>query len=1554
MATADLTPGADRVTDEQPSQSSERLRPLAALDARVRGIAGTSPTYGPGTRFTAWVLGAIQFLVGLTMIVAPAQFDGPAYDALRGHLTILGMGLVIAGLLLFVWQVLALDRTRLPQLSLLFAGAVFVLMSGGFLSAHIWTLSWMYGLFAFTLAFAAFGGESWLAAHHIDIFMLMVAVDRTFLGLFLALLRTRLNSAPYQFIQPFAAVWSLNMFFAAALLLIWQRRKDRLSHLALPLFAAMPMLAWTYEVGVRSNLVASVIANGLLTGGVLARVFIPDRFLSAPRDRLVNKMVAASAVALGAAVIVLVVALLHQTEAAYIQRTALDMNATGDVVSHASSEFIRTNVIKTRLLSKDPEVTGWDPDQQLAFVARVVNSDPDIIQISIENKDGITVVRSTGEQPNVDRRGVLPGVAKIFADHQPNWDVTLSLTQRVPVVSLREPILADDGSFNGAFIVQVPLTSLTRQLAQLPLDPKGRIVIVDDHGLVLAHPNPDVVLNRQDLSGSPPVRAAMDGKSGPVIYRDGGQQWMSVPVRVQDLGWTVLVEQPQASVLAPSNRAREQALVLLAAALVLLTWLAIIFARGFSRPVLDLARAARSFGGGGDEPSLPPAGGDEVGDLVHAFRDMVARLAARTQERDRVEETLRDSEERYRGIVETAQEGIWLLDAGFKTTFVNARMAEILGTTVQDLDRESLFTFVDPADVSDTEAKLVQWRQGNGEHQEFRLLRVDGNEIWVLISAHTHLNESGEYLGAMAMVTDVTARKRGEEERAVLLENEQLAREEVEALLAATESLGVQADSDEVMRTLVVQAAGLLDVESAAYAIGESDHLQVHRRWMDGKWIEESYELPVVGSIFGRAWTTGQPYRSNDLKADPFVSVVRVTETGNRSMIAAPLLAPNGERLGCVAAWNSRRPGGFSERDERLLAGICETGAAVLMRARDLEARLDAERAAARRKEEVEALLSAADRLNSAVDPEEVLLSVVGVAAELLSVSRVGIATNEGDYVLRRHTWLNGSWHAMETRIPWESMSGWVIQNARPYRSNDFAHDSLSFPVAQFGTPAQRALSVPILGRTGHVLGALNIFDRTDGQDFTDDDQRLAEGIAHHAAVALERAGLTAELRRSQEQLKIQAFSDALTGLPNRPLFMDRLAHALTLSRRRSGGVAVLFLDLDGFKLVNDSMGHAAGDELLIAIAERLSQSQRPEDTVSRFGGDEFAVLLENVASSAEALDVAGKIIAEMRRPFRMRRREIVITSSIGIAFNGDSTGRARAEDLLREADIALYQAKAGGKARAVVFDPTMSAQAVERLDLETSLRRAVDRGELIVYYQPIVELATGAIVGAEALVRWQHPLRGLLEPDSFIPLAEETGLILPAGSWVLDQACAQARAWQTQSGGDLPIRMSVNLSARQFEQADLVEQVTAALRRSGLPPECLELEITETTVIQNAEGTIAMIQALKDLGVRLAIDDFGTGYSSLSYLRRLSVDTLKVDRSFMVGLRRDHSTAAIIQAIISMAHALKIDVTAEGIETEDQLELVRHLGCDYGQGYHLARPMPGQELAQLMVGLPV
>lgn len=487
--------------------------------------------------------------------------------------------------------------------------------------------------------------------------------------------------------------------------------------------------------------------------------------------------------------------------------------------------------------------------------------------------------------------------------------------------------------------------------------------------------------------------------------------------------------------------------------------------------------------------------------------------------------------------------------------------------------------------------------------------------------------------------------------------------------------------------------------------------------------------------------------------------------------------------------------------------------------------------------------------------------------------------------------------------------------------------------------------------------------------------------------------------RLAEAQLQYDALHDALTGLPNRILFMERLEQLIWQAKRYQDYLfAVLFLDLDRFKLVNDSLGHMVGDQLLIAIARRLERCLHPEDTIARLGGDEFAILLDNVRDIGNPTRVADRIQAELALPFNLSGHEVFTTASIGIALS--STGYNQLEDLLRNADTAMYRAKALGKTRYEVFDTGMHTHAVALLQLETDLRRAVDglrlardyyvasseqeQHEFRLYYQPIVSLETGRIIGFEALVRWQHPDRGLIAPAEFIPLAEETGLIIPISHWVLHEACCQLRVWQTQLLAGLselnphlacawvpwgtlssevtpPLTISVNLSSKQFLQPDLVRQINQILQETGLDAHSLKLELTESALMENTESATAMLWQLKALGIQLCIDDFGTGYSSLSYLHRFPIDMLKIDRSFISQIGVDTESnppglnahgisrqgpqltpraASIVQAIITLAHNLDIDVVAEGVETVRQMVQLKELKCKYAQGYFFSKPL--------------
>jgi diguanylate cyclase (GGDEF)-like protein len=448
---------------------------------------------------------------------------------------------------------------------------------------------------------------------------------------------------------------------------------------------------------------------------------------------------------------------------------------------------------------------------------------------------------------------------------------------------------------------------------------------------------------------------------------------------------------------------------------------------------------------------------------------------------------------------------------------------------------------------------------------------------------------------------------------------------------------------------------------------------------------------------------------------------------------------------------------------------------------------------------------------------------------------------------------------------------------------------------------------------------------------------RNSEGeITNYVAVFAD----VTEKKNAEERIRHMANHDPLTQLANRTLFNDRLNLALANAERSGECLAIMYLDLDRFKNINDTLGHPTGDEIIKTVAQRLEEVLRDGDTISRLGGDEFTILLPGIGSERDAAIVASKLLKSMALPHTVDGREIFITASIGIAiYPNDGLTR---DDLIKNADSALYHAKERGRDSFQFYTQAMNASALERFSLESGLRRALERQEFVLFFQPQADLSSGRLVGAEALIRWQHSELGLVPPGQFIPLLEETGLIVPVGEWVLQEACRQAREWQQQ--GHRPVRISVNISPMQFKKGELVTLVRAALADSGLAPSLLELEITESSLMDDVEENVAILQRLKAMGVQLAIDDFGTGFSSLSYLKRFPIDVLKIDQSFVRDVTEDPEDAAIAAAIIALGQTLELKVIAEGVETADQLAFLRQRRCDLVQGYLISRPVPPAE----------
>jgi diguanylate cyclase (GGDEF)-like protein/PAS domain S-box-containing protein len=578
-------------------------------------------------------------------------------------------------------------------------------------------------------------------------------------------------------------------------------------------------------------------------------------------------------------------------------------------------------------------------------------------------------------------------------------------------------------------------------------------------------------------------------------------------------------------------------------------------------------------------------------------------------------------------------------------------------------------------------------------------------------------------------------------------------------------------------------------------------------------------------------------------------------------------------------------------------------------------------------------------------DPRSLMEEAVSLMAEIDGVERACIwevSRDDGD--LRLRVGLDGAAarDGERSAAGRDSHAGAALDSGLHVIVDDWSLERrFSMPAALRALGVSSSLAVPIDGKE-RPFGVLDVHS-TEPSRFTPQDVHFVQASANVLADAIER-------HFADQALRHRVLHDSLTGLPNRLSFVDALNEALRRAAAPEAPVGILFLDLDHFKLINDSMGHHAGDELLRAVAPRLRAHLRPGDVVARFGGDEFGILVDRLADEAEAVAIADRVAAAFAEPYSTGGAEHFVTASLGIAVARPSASEpVDAEQLIRDADAAMYRAKERGRARCELFDAEMRARAVHRLEVERELRHALRRDELLLHYQPVVALGSGEITGLEALVRWRHPNRGLLDPSEFVSIAEDSGLIDPIGRWVQEGACRQLLEWHEQRPDQRPLDVSVNLSARQVAHRDLADSVAEILARTGLDPVHLRLEITESVLVEESASAIATLEALSEIGVGLVLDDFGTGYSSLAYLNRFPFDALKIDRSFVDVLGVEEERTAIVEAIIGMARALSLDVIAEGVENDVQLSELRRLGCDYAQGHLFSRALPPERLADLL-----
>ncbi|MDN3578763.1 EAL domain-containing protein [Chitinimonas viridis] len=954
----------------------------------------------------------------------------------------------------------------------------------------------------------------------------------------------------------------------------------------------------------------------------------------------------------------------------------------------------------------------------------------------------------------------------------------------------------------------------------------------------------------------------------------------------------------------------------------------------------------------------------------------------------------------FRRLVEEAEEGVWVIDADSLTVYLNARMAGMLGGQVDSLLGRPLWDFMDEGQRELAQGNVARRRQGISEKHEFLFRRLDGSRFWADLSTAPLLNADGSYAGCFAFVSDISWRKAAEQ---ALSESERAYREVFErshavklmlepdsgaivaANAAAREYYGYTADefarlNISQINTLPPEAIAaeikLARSEQRSYFLfrhrlksGEVRDVEVHSNPISvggrellysiihdiGRQTEAERRMRLTRHTFEHAHIAAVWVATDGCIRDANAYACRMLQSTLAQVAGQPVwrYAPQLQEAQWQERWNQiKAAGALSFRLD--IAGADGKSTPIEVHATHMA--LDGDEfiiAYARNIQDqvrAEGLLSLQHEVLESLAAGHALSHVMEATARgvenLLPDARCSILILDGNQL--RHGASPSLAPAFMAAIegisigPKVGSCGSAAYFNRVVEVEDVAHDPLWQGYAQLASEHGVAAcwSTPIHGSDGRVLGTFAIYygERRLPSEF---HRRVVDACTHLIGIAIEH-------REAEARVHSLAFYDPLTGLPNRSLFADRVELALAHAIRDNSPLAVLFVDLDRFKTINDSLGHAAGDRLLKTMATRLEQVVRESDTVCRQGGDEFVLLL-NDCDALGAASVAEKLIAAAAEKVEFDGLTLNGSASVGIAlFPDDGTDY---DNLLKHADAAMYRAKELGRNAFCFYQPAMDKDAAERLEVEAALRLALSRQELLLHYQPQVHIADGSVYGLEALVRWRHPQWGMVSPARFIPIAEESGLIDAVGSWVLDEACRQMAEWVRI--GIAPPRISVNLSARQFRHDDIPNLVAQTLARHGLAPAQLTLEITESLMMVRDEHTLAALNKLDAMGVALAVDDFGTGYSSLGYLKRYPVGELKLDQSFVRDLSEDAEDRALASAVVRIGQSLRMTVVAEGVETAEQLAFLQSEGCDVAQGYHFARPLAPVDLALWLAARP-